>query len=181
MIDPAVRLLVSVCGAALFATAAIHKLLGLGQFKAALQAYDILSAHLIGMATVLLPLTELLLAFGLCVAPLRSASLVAAALLLGAYALAIAINLRRGRRYIDCGCLGFGERRPIVAWMVTRNLTLALLFACVAALPESVRILQWLDALTVAGGVVISALLYVAAEELFAHLPHLKRSGETVS
>ena len=40
------------------------------------------------------------------------------AALLALYAIAIAINLARGRTSIDCGCLSVGHRRRISRWMV---------------------------------------------------------------
>ena len=51
--------------------------------------------------------------------------------LLLTYAIAIAINLARGRRDLDCGCAGPNERRPIAAWMVWRNVGIAILLAAV--------------------------------------------------
>src|SRR5262249_14927936 len=47
-----------------------------------------------------------------------------AAALLGLYAAAIAVNLARGRRHLDCGCTGPALRRPISGWLVLRNLVL---------------------------------------------------------
>ena len=56
-----------------------------------------------------------------------------AALLLGLYAAGIVVNLRRGRRHIDCGC-GVGSRaQPISAGLVVRNTVLIGLCGAVAS------------------------------------------------
>ena len=80
-------------------------------------------------------------------------ALVAAAALLAAYGAAIGVNLARGRRHIDCGCVGPAARRPIGGWLVARNGVLA----APSRSPGSragrrARPLVWVDALTVVGG-----------------------------
>ena len=45
--------------------------------------------------------------------------------LIGIYTTAIAVNLLRGRRSIDCGC--GGEPTPLSAWMLLRNVLLVAL------------------------------------------------------
>jgi hypothetical protein len=63
----------------------------------------------------------------------------AIALLLG-FALAMAVNLRRGRREIDCGCFQSALRQQLSWALVARNLVLAALLLPLAgggALPET--------------------------------------------
>jgi methylamine utilization protein MauE len=177
VIDPAVVLLLSVCSAALFGSAALHKLAALQEFESALRGYEILPGRIVGAVSYILPLCELLIATSLCIEALRARATAAAALMLVAYALAIAVNLRRKRRYIDCGCAGFGERRAIAAWMVVRNLAFALLLMAFDVLPWSARALHWTDVVTVAGGALIIAFLYLTAEELLGRLPHVMRTA----
>jgi hypothetical protein len=177
VIDPAIGLLLSACTAALFASAALHKGAALQEFKTALLAYEILPPRIVGVASYILPLCELLIAISLGIGALRARAILAAAFMLLGYALAIAVNLRRERRSIDCGCAGFGERRPIAPWMVVRNLSLAMLLVTFGVFPWSARTLHWTDAVTVAAGAVIVAFLYLAAEELLGRLPHLMRTA----
>lgn len=167
LIDPVIGMLVMLSGAVLFATAAIHKLLSIARFEAALDAYRVLPRWLVSIAARTLPLLELLCAGGMLVPAARSWAAAVAAGLLLAYCAAIAVNLRRGRRDIDCGCAGFGRTRPIHGWMIGRNSCIAALLLCAVA-PASSRSLSWIDAVTVLGGSAVLSLLYVALEELFA-------------
>jgi hypothetical protein len=85
-------------------------------------------------------------------------------LLLG-YAAAIAINLRRGRRDLACGCGGPDERRPISAWMVWRNILISLVLA-VALEPWASRPLSFTDGVTIVFGLLTVALVYLSADRL---------------
>ena len=85
------------------------------------------------------------------------------------YAAAIAINLARGRHDLTCGCGGPNDRRPIAAWMVWRNLGLALLLG-VSVLPWSSRPLEGADALTIGMGTAVIGLLYMSFDLLLGRL-----------
>lgn len=86
----------------------------------------------------------------------------AAALLTG-FALAIAINLARGEREIDCGCFQAGRRQPLGWDLVLRNLLLAALFLpLLAARPSPATALEWLDGF--AGGLVLFVLYWAFSE-----------------
>jgi hypothetical protein len=176
VIDPAVVLLLSACTSLLFGTAAIHKLAAIEEFKAALLAYDILPAGIVRLVSYIVPVGELLAAIGLCIGPLRAWAIVIAALVLSLYALAIGVNLRRGRRYIDCGCVGFGNRRSIAPWMVVRNFALALVLVSFDLLSWSVRPFRWIDVVTIAGGALIIVFLYLAAEQLLGRQTYVMRA-----
>ena len=89
--------------------------------------------------------------------------------LLLAYAAAIAINLRRGRRDLACGCGGPHERRPIAAWMVWRNLLLSGLLGALL-LPWSARPMAAADAITIGAGTAVAALLYMSLDRLLAQI-----------
>jgi uncharacterized membrane protein YphA (DoxX/SURF4 family) len=107
--------------AILFATAALAKLRRRRDFYATVLAYQLLPPRqAMGMATIL-PWTEVAIALGL-IAGFSVAAYAAAGLLL-IYALAIGVNLARGRRNIDCGCSS--SPRKLSIWLVVRNLMLA--------------------------------------------------------
>jgi len=166
-VDPVFSLLALTALALLFASAALAKLRDRERFAAILGAYQVLPSGLVRPAAVLLPFIELAAALGLFVTQVRLVALAAAAGLLFIYASAIALNLARGRRDIDCGCEGFGRRRPIAGWMLVRNGFL-IAIALVAAAPPVPRVLQLVDVLTIAGGLAAFVLIYVAADEIFA-------------
>jgi hypothetical protein len=90
---------------------------------------------------------------------------VAAIAVLIAYASGLGINLLRGRRDLDCGCVTARDRRPIAAWMVWRNLILAAVLG-ITVLPWSPRAFNLIDWLTVMGGLTVGVTLYAAADRL---------------
>ena len=164
MIDPAVGALTAGAFALLFASAAFHKLRSLGRFAEVFRAYRLLPQGATGLAW-LVPVLELTVAAGLLVRASRGGACAAGAALLLAYAAAIAVNLQRGRRDLECGCGGADERRPIAAWMVWRNLLLASVLGMLM-LPWGIRPLGAVDALTIGAGTVVAALLYMSFEVL---------------
>lgn len=171
MIDPVFVLTLALLLAVLLGHAAWGKLTARREFAGVLEAYALVPAPLVGALSVLLPVGEAVVATGLLVHSLRPLAGALAALLLAAYGVAIAINLGRGRRDLDCGCAGPGERRPIAAWMVWRNGVLAVA-AGLVALGGTDRALSVADGLTVLGAVTGFSLLYLALDRLLtAALP----------
>jgi hypothetical protein len=173
-VDPAIVLVLRAALALLFSLAAVHKARAPREFRAVLGAYRLLPAVLVGPAAIVLPAVEAALAAALATPRLGAAGLVGAAALLLVYAGAMAVNLARGRRDLDCGCLGFARRRPIGPGLVARNLVLAAAALGGAAAP-GLRPLLWVDAVTVGAGTAALAALWVAAEGLHAHTPALAR------
>lgn len=164
MIDPAVGALLAGALALLFASAALHKFLDPERFAAAFQAYEVVPMPLAWVSRFV-PMLELAVAVALLPAGSRGGAATAGAALLLAYAGAIAVNLGRGRRDLDCGCSGPSERRPIGMWMVWRNLLLAALLAALR-LPWSPRPFSAVDALTIGAGTAVVALLYMSLDAL---------------
>ena len=167
MLDPAIGALLAGCCALLFASAALHKLLDPARFAAVVDAYALLPGG--GRLALLVPVAELAVAGGVLSAIARPWAGLGGAVLLGLYALAIGVNLHRGRTDLACGCGGPNERRPIARWMVWRNLALALAVGG-AALPWSHRPMLATDAITVAAGVATAALLYVSLDRLLGQV-----------
>lgn len=174
--------------AVLFAAAGLEKLRAFGEWPQLLENYDLLPAGLARPVALALPLAELATAFGLAVgsadvlsaaaalgggalghgalggaavagAALETAAALAAAALLLVFALAIAVNVRRGRTSIDCGCLGGRLRQRLAPWMVGRNLVLAAA-ALLLLVPISARGLTAIDWVGAAGATLTLALLY---------------------
>jgi hypothetical protein len=117
----------------------------------------------------LVPILELTVAATLLAGPVRTAAAAAGVALLFTYAVAIGINLARGRRDLNCGCGGPNDRRPIAAWMVWRNLILAALLGA-TLLPWGSRPMGAADALTIGAGTAVAALLYISLDSLLGRL-----------
>jgi uncharacterized membrane protein len=167
MIDPAIGTLLAGTFALLFASAALHKVRDLAVFAEVLRAYRVLPE---GLAVAwVLPLLEGAIAAALLVPAARAAAALGGTLLLVLYALAMALNLYRGRRELSCGCGSFEERRPIAPWMLGRNVLLAGALAAVW-LPWSARALEPPDLLTVGAGVALVTLLYMSADRLLGRI-----------
>jgi hypothetical protein len=167
MIDPAIGTLLAGAFALLFASAALHKARAPAHFAEVLRAYRVLPASL--HVSWLVPVLELAAAAALLLPGARTAGALGGAALLLLYALAMAVNLKRGRRDLACGCGGAHERRPIAVWMVWRNLALACVLGALC-LPWVIRPLQAVDCLTVGAGVAVAALLYMSTDRLLARV-----------
>ncbi|HEY3785359.1 MAG TPA: MauE/DoxX family redox-associated membrane protein [Steroidobacteraceae bacterium] len=174
-IDPAVAELIVACLALLFGTAALHKLRDLRAFTEIFAAYEILPGLARAQLTSLVPVLEAAVAAGLLFDVTRASAAVAGALLLLAYAAAIAVNLARGRRDLACGCGAPDERRPIAPWMLGRNLLIGAV-AGVLLLPWSPRSLEPTDAVTIGLGTLTCALVYLCLERLLGR--NAPRSAE---
>jgi hypothetical protein len=172
--DPAIVLVLRAALALLFFAAAVHKVRAPSEFRAVLGAYRLLPPALVGPAAVVLPAAEVAVATALSAPGLGATGLAGAAALLLVYAGAVAVNLVRGRRDLDCGCFGPARRQPIGPRLVARNVALAVAAAGGAAAPLP-RPLVWLDAVTVGAATVALAALWIAAEGLHAHRPALAR------
>ena len=171
-VDPALQLTIRAGLSLLFAWAAAHKVRDAARFRATVASYALLPGNWTGAAAALLIAGELSVAVALWIPPLMRSAAAAAAALLLLYAGAIAVNLLRGRRDVDCGCAGAARRQPISGWLVGRNLVLAAA-ALFATLPAAARTLTWIDAVTIAAGATAAALLYAAVDALLANGPRV--------
>lgn len=90
--------------------------------------YRILPRPLVAPAATVLPYAELTIGAAL-IAGLGVLPALAAIAMLLIFAAAMAVNVRRGRTHIDCGCGASGLRQPLGWPMVARNIALASLLA----------------------------------------------------
>lgn len=164
-LDPVVSTIIALGIALLFGAAALHKLEDWSRFRTALAGYGLVPASLNPAAALSLVALESVTAAMLPFTASRPVGAFLAATLLVSYALAIGVNLMRGRTSIDCGCLGAGQRNRIGGWMVIRNLGLAAA-TLAATLPTTDRSLTALDLVTIAGAVLALAALYAAQDSL---------------
>src|SRR6202035_1483448 len=97
----------------------------------------------------------------------------AAAVLLGAFAVAMGINLLRGRRQIDCGCFQGALKQPLRWTLVGRNALLVLLLVAADAAPSG-RPGGWV----VVNGILAGGALFVVLQSLnalWAIVPAVRR------
>jgi hypothetical protein len=173
--DPVIDATVRTALALLVLTAALHKIRDPARFRATVADYRLLPPRLVTVGAAILVLSEVAVAVALAGA--RTWGLAGAAALLGLYAVAIAVNLARGRRHLDCGCTGPALRRPISGWLVFRNLVLVAV-ALADLAPVTSRPLLWIDHLTVVAATAAFAACWMAADRLVATAPGLARLRE---
>lgn len=175
MLDPLIPLLVSLGSALLFGWTAVHKWRSLREFSATVDEYRLLPAPAAPVVALMLALVETAVCVGLLWPEARALAATGGAALLLLYACAMAINLLRGRRDLDCGC-GL-VRRSIGMGMVVRNGVLAAGLA-LPTLDSTGRSLTLVDYVTVAAALVVGVLLYACVELLMAR-PALRTFGAT--
>jgi len=166
-LDPILAWILRTSLALLFATAAVHKIRDPRAFLRTFSDYELLPSLFATPGAIALVLAEVLITVGLLLEPGGHRAGLAAASLLLIYGLAIAVNLSRGRRKIDCGCFGPANHQPLSAWLVLRNGILALA-AAATSLPVSSRSLHSVDAVSLLGGLLTLVLLFNAINTLAA-------------
>lgn len=170
-LDPTLALAGALVLAAIFGAAGPPKLLARDTFAGVLANYRLLPDPLVAPTALLLPCLEIAVALGLLIPATRAVAASGAGFLLLLFAVAMAVNLLRGRSDIDCGC-AIGRLRERIGWpLVARNLLLAVVaFLLVIGTPAT-RALGWLDAITLAATVATALLLHAAAGRLFGLAP----------
>jgi hypothetical protein len=157
--DPFLQLTVAWSFAVLFAASAVHKLYALAEWPGVVRNYRLLPEALTVPAAGALLIAGALTAGALLWPATRRIGACAASAQLIVFAAAMTINLRRGRSSIDCGCFGSRLRQALSAWMVARNLILALL-ALGLLLSSTSRELTALDIVTALAVVATLTFLY---------------------
>jgi hypothetical protein len=173
--DPAIDLAVRAALTLLFASAAVHKLRDPARFAATVAEYRLLPRWLARPASLAIVLAELAVAAALVVPTARGTGCMGAAALASVYAIALGVNLARGRRDLDCGCLGAGGREAISWWLVARNLAVVAI-ALAGALPTADRSFVWVDGVTGVGLVGMATFGWMAIDGLVANLPAVERA-----
>jgi len=169
MLDPDLGWLIIGAMSLLLFTAAWHKWRAPREFELNLGAYQVLPARTVPALSRVIPALEAVVAAALLLPATRSAAAWGGVALLLLYAGGIAVNLRRGRTDVDCGCAGPGERRPIASWMVARNLLLAAALIG-ASFGWTSRPAGIVDSLSVGAALVVVSLLYASMERLLGQI-----------
>lgn len=170
--DPILIITSALVVAVILASAATHKLRSQARFTSQVADYQLLPRVLVRPVARLLPWLELAIAFALLAPLSRSFAALGAMALLAGYALAIAVNLWRGRHDIDCGCSGPDQAQPLRPVLLLRNALLVGL-ALVASLKQETRDLGAFDGFVVLAASATALLLYAATDGLLANAPRL--------
>lgn len=183
MLDPLIVKTISTGLGLMFLVAAFHKFSGATQFRITLLEYQLLPETLISHFSRLVPIVELLLGASWLTGFFpQNLTAGASSGLLALYAVAIAINLRRGRVHFDCGC-GFGgktdKEQYLSGGLVLRNLVLMSL-ALATLLPRGSRELGFGDYVTLTAALIACSLLFGAMNQLLANRAAINtwRSGK---
>lgn len=147
MIDPVFYWSISIVLAMLWCRAAINKLYASKEFTQLFAAYHLFPQSLAPSMAMILPCVELLVALLLLLPETQIEGGLASGALLSIYAMAMALNLLRGRNHIDCGC-HFGSSQTISWLLVTRNMLLACL-SLILLFPVVTRLLSGGDILLI--------------------------------
>lgn len=181
-------------GAWLFLSAAVQKISDFPRFRATFAAYKLVPQSLsdvvagsvvileviaavvlmlVSLVPLLVPAAGSMLSFEVGFLSLFSTSLLAPVLILS-YAVAMAINLFRGRRSIDCGC--GGAPMPLSKSLVIRNLVLgvglvwALLTIAGSGLePGAESIVGGIALLVVLSSSLVLCIAYLIVNQLLAN------------
>lgn len=172
VIDPILLTIAHYAVALLFLGSAYAKAANFAVFRATLAEYKLVPSVLVGLAAFAFAVAELLIGVGALVTTTAAPAMLAAAGLLCVYALAIGINLARGRRDIDCGCTGPATRQLLSGWLLVRNAGLVAL-AATGTLASSGRPLGPADWVVVGLGLAALITLYAAINQLMANVPRL--------
>jgi hypothetical protein len=130
-----IALAIRVLVALVFLNAAMGKIRHRVAFQGVVANYRLLPEITVPVFALLLPVVEAAVGAALLFAS-PSEPEASAALLLMMFAAAMAINLWRGRRHIDCGCFQSALKQTLSWTLVARNVGLALLLGIPAAIPE---------------------------------------------
>jgi hypothetical protein len=161
------------CAGLVFVLAATQKAQAWRILPGVIANYRLLPRWMTGPAAALLPPVEMVLAILLLSALFNPWPSVAAMALLLSFAAAMAINIRRGRGYIDCGC-GESFLRQTLSWtLVARNGLLAVLLMPALAAAGHMTMPMILTASAAGIGLFLLYLLL----NVFAALPPAEARG----
>ena len=154
----------------LFMLAALDKLQHHEAFVGVLKNYALLPTQVLRFSAFAIALAEGFIAFGLMLDASRETAALFAASVLGVYALAMALTLKRGLQHVDCGCtLGEGGGINVVSkGLIYRNIAMTLI-ALSLIVPISQRALTITDIVAIAFGVLVLGLCYATINQLIAN------------
>jgi hypothetical protein len=165
-LDPSISIAARILVAGVFGAALVGKLRHREEWLGIVANFRLVPERLGRcVAWLILSLEALVVAALVSGVGLRGGTLVAI-VLFACFAVAIAINLARGRKHIDCGCFQSALRQPLSAALIVRNLLLiAASLPLLAGAAVSPSVLQLIDGV---GTGLAMFTLYLAFGQLVA-------------
>lgn len=155
--------------AIMFAAAAVAKIRNRDEFHGVVRNFRLLPEALDRAFAATLPWIELAIAGSLLIGGgLLGIAGFAAAGLLGLFAIAIGINILRGRKEIDCGCFRQGLKQGLSWLLVARNAVLVAASLFVAVHPAMSQATGLASAAIATAAAAASILLYFSVTQLQA-------------
>lgn len=164
LLDPVVTRAFASLLAVILLVGGWQKLRDIDMFAAAVENYRLLPSTMVRPVAWSVPMAEIAAGIALLFPISCAAGAALAAAILLVVTIAVAINLARGVRDIDCGC-GGSSGQPISWALVVRNLVL-MLFTLPAAQQGVGRSLYWGDYFTLAAGVLALVGIYLCTNQL---------------
>lgn len=164
--NPALLMAIRVFLALFFATAALSKLGHAEEFYGVVRNFRILPDGLSRVTALALPVVELAVAAGLLIGATAVPAAIAAAALLAVFGAAIAVNVLRGRTWIDCGCFRGGLKQQVGWALVGRNALMAGAALAVAGLLPAAPAPMLAEALVGLMAGLVAMMLYLSAAAL---------------
>ena len=161
----ALQVAIRVAVALVLLTAAYGKARRMDDFVAAVRNYRLIPERLVTPLATLLPVVEALAGGALLADPFDQQGAFLAGILFLLFALAMGVNLARGRRTIDCGCDLSGRGQPLSWRLVGRNLGLTALLGFTLLPARPVEPIVWAAA---AAAAALAFCLYLALHQLWS-------------
>jgi uncharacterized membrane protein YphA (DoxX/SURF4 family) len=156
---------VNVAAGLLFVSAGARKLMHWQEFRGVVAAYRVVPEISTTPVAAIVVALELLLGAASILGRGMPFTGVGIAAMLAVFAVAMAINLRRGRTAIDCGCFQTSLRQQLEWRLVGRNVVCSLIVLLAGIVPDVPGLAHWLLALP-AGAALFS--LYLALNGVWA-------------
>ena len=172
--DPAVLIFCQLSLAVIFGLGAWGKLRDLEAFTGVVRNYRLLPEFAVWPVAHTMPVLEAAIAVAILAGPTQPYSAMGAFMLLAIFAVAMGVNILRGRRYIDCGCFRTTLKQRLSWWLVVRNGVLMSMAAVlvVAAVPSGMtRPITFLDVYVGTMAAIVVVLYYVALGHVLSEAP----------
>jgi uncharacterized membrane protein YphA (DoxX/SURF4 family) len=161
----------------LFVVGGWQKLADTAYFQQVITDYQVVPASWSPWVARALPIVEICAGLALLIPMLQRSALAAVALLLAGYTVAMALNIARGRRDLDCGCAGPGQEQTVGGWLLGRNLVLISLALLSGPALQQLS-LGWSGWSLVLIGATALALFYHVFNQLVANNNLLRRIAQ---